>query len=94
MASVSIYTQEQSTLGTVLEFVECDSETMFCGTRLCPEGAACFNITDFDSSDTFPADTVAIVTIENAADALRGTESIVFLASNSTIQGILNDQYL
>jgi len=58
-------------------FFECDGED-FCGARLCPE-QACFNITDLDSNDTFPADAVAIVTIQNAVDAFEaGLEQIVF----------------
>ena len=52
-----------------MEFFECEGETPSCGTNLCPEDGPCFNITDFDSNDTFPDDAVAIVTIANANDA-------------------------
>lgn len=52
-----------------MEFVECEGETPSCGTSLCPEGVPCFNITDFDSNNTFPDHAVAIVTIANADDA-------------------------
>ena len=52
-----------------MEFVECEDEMPSCGINLCPEGVPCFNITDFDSNDTFPYDAVVIVTITNASDA-------------------------
>ena len=36
---------------------------MICEIELCPEGVPCFNITDFDSDDTFPDNAIAMVTM-------------------------------
>lgn len=62
-----------------MEFRECEGG-MSCGTNLCLKGVPCFNITDFDSNDTFPDGTIAIVTIEDARNG--GNEELIF-ANNS-----------
>ena len=75
-----------------MEFVECEGEMSSCGTNICPEGAPCFNITDFDSNDTFPDGAVAIVTIANADDATAremNTNEIIIFADNNS-KGKLN----
>ena len=77
-----------------MEFVECEGEAPSCGTNLCPEGVPCFNITDFDSNDTFPDDAVAIVTIANASDAIArdmNTNERIIFADNSKSK--LNNKY-
>ena len=70
-------------------FDECDGEEVFCGERLC-SGESCFNITDLDSNDTFPAEAIAIVTIQDAVDAFdTGTnksEQIVFTNNSYGMQ--------
>ena len=69
-----------------MEFVACEGEAP-CGTELCPDEDACFNITDFDSNDyTFSDGVVAIVTIENARDAVtigvNKSEKLIFADSS------------
>lgn len=51
---------------------------MICETELCPEEVPCFNITDFDSNDTFPDNVVAMVTIEGVSQ----DEEITFADSS------------